>query len=1522
MKKSVLAFSLFLLGSSLLAWQGEGDRVWNQISKKLVPPGISAFTDGLSKWESESDAVYKDAVSNLPRDAELQVAARFKEYKEQVRQDFQIMLLAAQRRAMLLESASSAAEENLQPFLNDMSSVLETLKSKPPESEEWFSAAASIIQQGKNSVSEKASAYFSELGETIENTRVAFAEESKSLKESLEAVFEQFNTVLGLKDKAIQNRKSLLEEKARLELYLKTFPSGSERFSQLKEKLASYSTESDFWADTVRQCIIREKELRQSLEALKMDIGSSLQSPDRQDMVQCQDYIEKVQAALYLSKVFESVQASCSDYHLQASLAGRNADAYLSSLFSGEKEEAVNFVQKMNNSLLRDFSLAYYWRSINNSGFKDIDVAIYSDQNFQKLKSYGYAFSHPEKYVNSKAKSAYDAISADPEEKRLYTYFENAVNSGTAHFDISFIGKDISDVAHDYLWDVSVKKEKNYKKNHKIYNFFTRKSSKMKKMRKAMADIDGSAERKEIMETVANICSELAAKQFYEEAEKLALGESVIYTFDTFLLKCRESAGVSYSGDTILKDYFESLDIKDREGFTSVLKNISELLTSGFSFDALSEDSLSCILDLLGTLDDYESSANRLLIMNLTGKALMDMHSSCSSAYVEKLCRQLSQEYSMLEGAMTDWDAALNQLVKRTRKNWEKAALDLRKNKDNLEQKKNQIAYGFGLIEDAEHHQVYHTALKMASEVDDFENQVLRNIEMTNKKVDKKITDFLEGKGYVRSGSIFKRRIIIDETLLGGIESENQKIEGYRWFIAPMFNPEVDLSSSAIRGLDLEELKNRIEKAKGAVDCYSKIVFGQNDGWSAEGLFPMHIGYVPVMSSSNPGKVSKKGSGEYGRIFELFYKNEARLRRGLAAIDVPFYMQKIWDEDGNNDGKSDVMLFSLPSIRQGGQIVCSIFSSINPALGMMVNAFDSTTFAALDMIFAGKSFEEAANDVHTQMGRAAASWGTSSISSYAQPAQDASTGARLIQSTAVSVGKEYADQLVYNNTAEPDPGQGLGTLVRNWISSRLSGFLGDDRVAAERIANFAGNVADAGYDLVSTGKTKLNILNLSSFCDAHAGLLEMNIGGDGPVFEIGPGGYDFSRGRVENVINSAYILKEDNRIRHSSSFAKDNKIAMRALFSEGKIQNQVERLYNLLLQDEDLVKYGFVPDSQAVSFSDSQGLQNIVLNLIPSRTLPDQLKMAVILAHEAYRNGKDDGILQILETSDAVLGHARMAYDILSSGFKNPDIEMLQEEVEAFRQGNIAGLIMNAIYSYSSGADYWRIIGDGKVIWDGHMNLYQEDGSLLYTYQQLRDALLSGVTSVAGVQQDRLSDIAQKNNILKALGTKSDGTYTSKSAEALLSDGYMSCDEASELVSGIPDIFQHYSARTVANNNEMLKKYFSSQDMLKRYMNRSQPVQYLNGVRATLLPDSKSVFHIAPEDKATYKWVFDDGRELVIGEKKDGTAYVQTDDHYLGTYNMATPDNPLEHALKDVLPYLFLGNTPDDSSIANFIFSM
>ena len=1309
--------------------------------------------------------------------------------------------------------------------------------------------------------------------------------------------------------------------------------------------------------DALKALTEAEKALAEAAEKYDNAVLLARQNTLVQETGQSTDLVQSV---LYLNKVEETVQAKAQDLYEQSLMAGQNAEQRLiDRLFSDGGNIALEFVQKMNNSLLRDFSLAYYWRSLHNSGFKNIDVAIYSDQNFQKLKSYGYAFSHPEDYTSAQAQAAYNEIARDPEKLRLYTYFENSINNGSAQFDISFIGKDVSDVAHDYLWDVSVEKEENYKENHAIYDFFTRKSSKMKSMRKAMADIDGSKERSEIMDTVSYISVELDAKNKYEVLANTVLDEDASYSFDEFMAKCRECSGMVLTDDGVLENYFNQLGTEERKGFLSLLSNLSSLIMS---------QNVSITLGQLNGLDDYGSSSNRLMIMNLTGVELINKYQEVAEYSVKEMATDLNMIYKELSDDSVSWGLMTEKLLALAEDKWEGLLEKIKnemRNRIQLETFKTATA-DEEFIEDVIQHGNYLVALQMSTAVDDFENQMFAHIEKANQTADRRITDLLEGKGYVRHGSSFKRKVIIGESLLGGIEHENQSIEGYRWFCAPAFNLGVDLSPSYIEGLDLVQLAALVEQAETAIDRYTKVVFGKSDSLDAiswngfdqdmlaymrqaeagfrssaqysdysdvKGLFAMHIGYVPVMSNSDPEKVVKKGYGEYGRIFELFYKNEGKLGRGLAAIDVPFYMQTLWDEDSDNDGKRDTMLFALPSIREGGQIVCNIFSSINPALGMMVTAFDSTTFAGLDMVFAGKSLEDAVKDVNKRMALAASSWGTSSLAKAAQPAQSAATGTRLIQTAAVSAGKRYADQVAasavdgefLDKAIKPDAKKTLGSLVRNWISGRLSGFLGEDRLAAEEVASFAGVLTDAGYDLVTTGKAKFNVLKIND----HIGILEMNIGGEGPIFEIGSNGYDISKNTVESAIASAYILKEDNRIRHGSDFSKDNKITMRALFSEGKIQDQIGQLYDMLLGDKVSVKYGDLKEALAYTTSDSQGTKNIILNLIPSDSVSDQLKMAVIFAHEAFRNGKNDGIMQILETADAVIGHAKMAYDIVSSGFKYPDITLIKNEVESLIGGNITNLLVNALVNYASSGDYWRLLGDGKAVWDGNLNLYQEDGNLLYNYQALKAALQSGVESISGVSQERLSDIVWKNSLLEMIGLKTDGTYISTAAEALLSDGYMNYNEAVDSLSetagkilAVPDIFQHYSARIVANDTVLFEKYFADSDMLKKWSNRNEPVQYLNGVKATLLPDSKSIFHMAPEDKATYKWVFDDGRELVIGERQDGTKYVQTDDRYLGTFNMANPDNPVEHAIKDVFPYAIFGNTPEDRSLANFLISM
>ncbi|MBR5927451.1 MAG: hypothetical protein IKZ79_03270, partial [Spirochaetia bacterium] len=707
-----------------------------------------------------------------------------------------------------------------------------------------------------------------------------------------------------------------------------------------------------------------EKALAEATE--KYENALSLAKQDELDQMTGEDS-NIVQASLYLNKVSEVVQAESDDLYAKAELADYNAHLRLSDrLFNDGSNIAVEFVQKMNNSLLREFSLAYYWRSLHNSGFKTIDVAIYSDQNFQKLKSYGYAFSHPEDYTSSQAQAAYNEIARDPEKLRLYTYFENSINNGSAQFDISFIGKDVSDVAHDYLWDVSVEKEDNYEKNHSVYNFFTRKSKKMRSMRKAMADIDGDKERSEIMENISYVKGELEAKAKYDAAGEVLLDKDATYSFEEFMAKCRECTGLVLDNDSELEALFNQMGADDKKGFLSILSNLSSLISGR---------NISISFGQLSGLDDYDSSSNRLMIMNLTGIELVDKYQKMAEYSVRKMATDLGITYKELADDAESWGTMMENLLALAEDKWELALEELKTGmKSNIQIETFKAASSRdNLIEDVLQHSTYLVALQMSSSVDDLENQMLAHINKANQTADKRITDLLEGKGYVRHGSNFKRRVIIGESMLGGIEHENQSIEGYRWFCAPVFDLGVNLSPSYIEGLDLVHLAVLVEQAETAIDRYTKVVFGKSDSldaasWSGfdqdmlaylrqaeegfrssaqysdysdlKGLFAMHIGYVPIMSSSDPEQVIKKGYGEYGRIFELFYKNEGRLGRGLAAIDVPFYMQKLWDEDSDNDGKTDTMLFSLPSIREGGQIVCNIFSSINPALGMMVTAFD------------------------------------------------------------------------------------------------------------------------------------------------------------------------------------------------------------------------------------------------------------------------------------------------------------------------------------------------------------------------------------------------------------------------------------------------------------------------------------------------------------------------------------------------------------------------------------------------------
>ena len=129
-------------GKGDVAWEkGYSDRIWNQISEKIVSPDIMEVSGSLynwssesqksmdsfySRWESEADAVYEKAVCNLPHEVKLQVAAKFNEYKKRIQKEFEALLLASQRRSALLTEAS--ATDGIKPILDNLDMVLADLE--------------------------------------------------------------------------------------------------------------------------------------------------------------------------------------------------------------------------------------------------------------------------------------------------------------------------------------------------------------------------------------------------------------------------------------------------------------------------------------------------------------------------------------------------------------------------------------------------------------------------------------------------------------------------------------------------------------------------------------------------------------------------------------------------------------------------------------------------------------------------------------------------------------------------------------------------------------------------------------------------------------------------------------------------------------------------------------------------------------------------------------------------------------------------------------------------------------------------------------------------------------------------------------------------------------------------------------------------------------------------------------------------------------------------------------------------
>ncbi len=680
-------------------------------------------------------------------------------------------------------------------------------------------------------------------------------------------------------------------------------------------------------------------------------------------------------------------------------------------------------------------------------------------------------------------------------------------------------------------------------------------------------------------------------------------------------------------------------------------------------------------------------------------------------------------------------------------------------------------------------------ALRLREGLEDLELRIEDQIDHANQTADRGFSVTLRSAGYRRRGSEYRRRAVIDESLFGGIESETHRIDAYRSFDAPRLYLTTDISAKGLAGLRATVVEARLQEARSEMERYMVLVFGRDDARESpslarliadmdgslrstlametarfaasagyaqhkdrEGLFAFHLGYAPVMDDNNPGRAAVRGYGETGRILEAYYRNEARLGRGLATLQIPWYDLKLYDDDRDNDGRPD-SLFGAPTSRGIAAVSAGVVAGIasgGAGLGLLGSTLVGTGIGMVDDVAFGvadvASGRESWGSLGGRMGRhAALSVGTGLLSGVDYLADgsafwDTMAGYGAVRAIELSGSAALRASLFPRNSSFFGPetigqsvGAGIGVLARGSVA----GLSQADRGAVSAVSGLLSDAGEATTDYLVRGRTTINVLNSREvFGAGNTGLLELSLGGNAAPLAVGSSGIDAGysrlasayRGRQAFVANGAirgYQLL--GRVDYHPAYDGSRRIgtALRALYSYG---DGVGRdTLSALISGSDSLQVGAIDAASAAGrtiAAPAGGGRLITLSTLGDRgDIAGQLHAAVVLQHEAHRDGvSSGGYLQNVETARAILAHAAMASRIAE---ENPSVwsgrGSLAREVrnfaDAMSSGDYSRFVAHTLPSYDATEDFWRVTSDGDIVYDRSKDLRDENGHLLREYE-------------------------------------------------------------------------------------------------------------------------------------------------------------------------------------------------------------
>jgi len=713
---------------------------------------------------------------------------------------------------------------------------------------------------------------------------------------------------------------------------------------------------------------------------------------------------------------------------------------------------------------------------------------------------------------------------------------------------------------------------------------------------------------------------------------------------------------------------------------------------------------------------------------------------------------------------------------------------------------------------------------------DDAVNRLNENVDKANEGFRASMDNIFIYNGlWRRSGNNYVKDIIKGSTLFTPVISETVTVTGYANYVMEQVVLKTNLDENHLAVLDSIAIRALVDNINFEIHSIAGEIFGIGEEQikiSANGVereqspgkFGVHIGYIPADKlSGNPGKTRKdmfydEGAGELGRLISEFTYWNVIDSIGSAELTIAPWDKRMWNDDGS--------WFQAPSLRTVGTIAGSIAAGVitggagfaGIALSVGIGSASDVVFGSLDAAFGFKKLDEAvfnigksvlintvsgissglfgslnnavnsaavisANGTFNQiMGRTILAgfqtFSTSTITSAISGITYSNENGFGYDHDIFKAGMKNALVNTLTSAANTFTTTSLTAINSGLNYSKLDGFNRLNQSNVQTFNSLLGSLAGQGVNYALGNDFTLNVFNLSMLSGGkiNSGILELNLGRNGTTMNFGTGGANVSFDNLKAALSGAAVWNVNNKI---SGYGKKNDfnalITLRAQYGYGD-DAQVGQLWDILRGDTALI---FNADGDYRGLTELDNGQRVVSLTEYRKNMTDeeQFLLAVALGHEAHRDGLGFGN----NTQGAALAHTEMALRMISAG------EIIAHDANLF--GDIAELMiarnsgdMSSFFAYvdtyyDSNNDFWKLTKDGRLLYDGKADLYDEDGNLLKSANTY--SLAESLGMWMGITQSEAMDIIKKDYgmvwngyVWSAPGNENFAAYASSSIQA------------------------------------------------------------------------------------------------------------------------------------------------------------